>query len=1240
MILAKNAVKVDEGATIEGRLLSLNNKVSAPQSAMSPQQFGTLQICKTLTQGNPNAGSLLGRVFQFTVTGVAGTVTIGPFTTIGQTICTGALNVPAGPATITELNQTTNAAGGNLTTGGFQLFRVGVISPAVPAGTTGSTIGVVNLPARTIGVNIVAGGGIAGQLSLLLTNRAAITGFIEICKNAVTVVGTADPDVTGFFDFTIEGVFAQPGGTQLQVFTVPVGQCTNAIALVVGDPAQTQQLAALAENVEDLNADPISEEVNTSTKLLPNMTIATILKGSIFPLLFDPSVTATSLALGQEAENSKGNSTAGVTSPTAIAPSLGTAASFAVLAGSTVTNTGPSIVSGNLGVSPGSAVTGFPPGMVVNGVINAGNAVAAQAQSDLTVAFNNLAGQACDRNLTGQDLGGLTLTAGVNCFDTSAFLTGTLTLDAQGDPNAVFIFKIGSTLITASNSSVVVINGGTGCNVFFQVGSSAILGTGTSFTGNILALTSITLNTGANINAGRALARNGAVTLDTNNVSNQQCTNPPPTPTPTPATPTPTPTATPTPLPPTTVVIRELPRPGFIFTGATSVPGDRLINVDVPNRAVTIRVVEGGAANETIVNFINRAAPGLVKVCKIAGPGVAIGTQFVFQVEGTSGATAANAAAPGGFNFGNVVRAVVVPAGDPATGGNCVFVPGIGGTGDAAGLQTFLSGTPIRVFELGAVASPAGTTTVGATATGGTATTVGTAAPNGAGATTVNLVTTLIGGEAIRVARIRTSSTFTSTDLATFSPNPRLTPGTRAAAAGPPALPAITFLGAGSVFAQAGVTEIEFVDVGFSPATLKVCKIAGTNFPLNTAVTFDVAVVSPNTTGGVPGGTTPIFSAFTVPVTVNAGPAAQGGNCTFVDPTVGGTGTLLGGAFDIGSTVTITERGTSVVQSITSSTSTTVAAGAATGGLSVNLGTRAATLFGTGGLVAGVNIVTFTNSTTVGPPGDVKPAAFDFDGDGRSDTSVFRASNSVWYVMGSQSGLMAQQFGSSATDKLVPADYDGDSKTDFAVFRNGNWYIQRSNLGFTGMQFGEATDIPVPADYDGDGKADVAVFRPSNGTWYIYGSKDGYTNVQFGQAGDNPVAADYDGDGKADVAVFRPATGFWYRINSSTKQWSSIQFGMEGDKPVVADYDGDGKADIAVYRNGTWYAMKSKDGFAAFQFGIATDIPAAADYDGDGKADMSVYRGGIWHIQQSRDGYTSVNFGASTDMPIPASMLR
>ena len=203
---------------------------------------------------------------------------------------------------------------------------------------------------------------------------------------------------------------------------------------------------------------------------------------------------------------------------------LGAAGRYAVLAGSTVTNTGPSVIDGgSVGVSPGASITGFPPGTVVAPfTFHAGDADALQAQTDLTSAYNTAAGLSPTLVLTGQDLGGLTLSPGVYFFLSSAQLTGTLTLDNLGNPLAEFVFQIGSTLTTASNSSVVTINGGAlpGSTVFWQVGSSATLGTNTAFEGHILALTSITLTTGATILNGSALARNGAVTLDTNTIIN------------------------------------------------------------------------------------------------------------------------------------------------------------------------------------------------------------------------------------------------------------------------------------------------------------------------------------------------------------------------------------------------------------------------------------------------------------------------------------------------------------------------------------------------------------------------------------------------------------------------------------------------------------------------------------------------------------------------------------------------
>ncbi|HEX8286944.1 MAG TPA: zinc-dependent metalloprotease family protein [Pyrinomonadaceae bacterium] len=288
---------------------------------------------------------------------------------------------------------------------------------------------------------------------------------------------------------------------------------------------------------------------------------------------------------------------------------------------------------------------------------------------------------------------------------------------------------------------------------------------------------------------------------------------------------------------------------------------------------------------------------------------------------------------------------------------------------------------------------------------------------------------------------------------------------------------------------------------------------------------------------------------------------------------------------------------------------------------------------------------TFTiNQAGISSPQNRSP--FDFDGDNKTDISIYRpAVGEWWYQKSSNGGNGAFQFG-SATDKLVPADFTGDGKTDIAFWRpsTGEWFVLRSeDSSFYSFPFGASGDVPVPADFDADGKADPAVFRSSTNTWFISKSTGGTTIQSFGQTGDVPVVADYDGDNKADIAIYRPSKGEWW-INRSSLGAIAFQFGVNTDKPVQADFTGDGKADVAFFRPATneWYVLRSENqSFYSFPFGAAGDIASPGDYDGDGRADAAVFRpsNNTWFVQRTTSGTLIQTFGQTGDKSVPNAFV-
>ena len=506
--------------------------------------------------------------------------------------------------------------------------------------------------------------------------------------------------------------------------------------------------------------------------------------------------------------------------------------------------------------------------------------------------------------------------------------------------------------------------------------------------------------------------------------------------------------------------VSELPRAGAFLESVDTFPANRLLtflpgtcmtpNAIVPPGGTLLPAVScpgGGTAvfqvvestnpgNQTVINFRNRSNPSLFKVCKIAGPGVPVNTLFRFEVTGF-GQT--NAAPPQFGTYGAVTRIVDVRAGAANQGGSCSFVPGFGGGAGNAEFQTFVNGTVVTVNEVGV--SPANTI----------------------GQPTGQVITSRV--------RVSDNSRFATEAEAGFSPNPDLTP-------------VVGRISRAAVIARANVVEVDFTNILVTPASLKVCKVAGANVPVGTPFTFTATVTDQ-------GGLVP--TTYSQTVTVAAQSAASGGGCEILTGPFASANSPFGtfngttGANQV--TITETNVATGTTTTATSPTGATVSP------VTVGATTRAATITLQAPNANFINEILFTNSLPAGPtptptPPGTRAKAFDFDADNQADLSTFTPATGTWSIQRSTAGVINTQFGANG-DMTVPADFDGDGKVDIAVYRSGYWYILQSSAGFTGVKFGTTGDIPQTGYFDGDNKADIAVFRPSEGAWYVLFSTGG-----------------------------------------------------------------------------------------------------------------------------------------------------
>ncbi len=959
---------------------------------------------------------------------------------------------------------------------------------------------------------------------------------------------------------------------------------------------------------------------------------------------------------------------------------FGRATDFAVFGGRRVVNRGESNFRGRVG--SGGNVEG------VAGMTEGESPESrGQAKQDLKDALRWI-GQLPCADVDSPNLAGRTFTPGVYCLP-SADLIGEMTIDARGNENARFVFRISGGLTTGEESSIRLIDGARASNVYIVADGPITIGDESSIRANVISKGTVTIGAGTDI-SGKSIGVEGEIDVESSSLGNgsgfiQICKELAPGETTIPANqlftfrivgvtqtytiPAGSCTA-PISVAAGEVTVSEDLRANTAVISIVTNPANRRVSVSLATRQVVVAVPEGDVTDETVITFTNQTTrTGVIEICKRALDTDVTGF-FEFTVQGAPGQTFA---VPVGACSRAINVTILQEPGTPFTANVTELARTNFRLEDATTFPAsrFNSLTLDEGFDANGVELADNTN-------GGFANVDLLASTTATNQTTVNFFNRSLPGR-VKVCKITADPNIPVGTLFRFSvtgtvPTDPTTPTLGEnntfiidVPAGPDAqdgtcrfVDALFVVGQPVTIVETGLATGQTLPSPLTFADTRVSRIrASTPILSSNLATRTVIINARNTTAavdftnfvfrpailklckvagaGVSVGTNFVFNiALANPLTsmpVSSAPVTvQAGSCVFLNGPFPAVPEFPGiGTFNFNTQLIVTEQAAPGVN-VTAITSPSG------GGLTnVNLANRTATIMlNRAALSNQFNEIEFTN--TAAP---VVPAAasirYDFDGDGISDPVIFRPSTGTWWYGASSAGgaPRASQFG-IATDRLVAADFDGDRKTDLAVYRDGEWHIYNSN-GYAVHKFGLANDIPQPGDYDGDGQADMAVYRPSDGYWHILGTRDGYMQIRFGISTDMPVAADFDGDGRMDVALYR--SGTWY-ILGSTSGFVAHQFGIGGDKPIAADYDGDGRADLAVVRSGVWHILRTTEGYMQTPFGQPSDSPVPADYDGDGRTDLAVYRSStnMWQILRSsstESSLTTLQFGSDGDVLMP-----